>query len=354
MVKKNVVHVFIECLISFYAGDSDECTQRFLNFNDIDETSSTIVAFPSDLSGNVPFNFVQWIFPNIRFTCNGYVTTWRLRVNNSMETENTLRPIPQITTWRLAMRQFGNNENYMPQSNTTDSQATMKMDGESVYYEYTPSSPTSVQAGDIVGIMMPNSDDERMRSARPLFLMLPQGNSSTISCVSLRGSQLFQLQNRMCPNPAPERQSQYIPLLSAILSEIPNNIYHLFHYTLNNSLSLDRVTPSSESPSPTATVSSTQSSITVVPSPSAIPATSTPQGIIPTTELADPSESGSVSDQLAGVIVGALLAAVALVLIVVLVIFLILLLRKRRGQKLYDVPVPPQPQNMDNPVYTGR
>ena len=71
-------------------------------------------------------------------------------------------------------------------------------------------------------------------------------------------------------------------------------------------------------------------------------------------DLAAPPQSGADTGQLVGVIVGALVAALSLVLIVILAIFLILLLTRRRSQKLYDVPVPPQPQNMDNPVYTGR
>ena len=119
-------------------------------------------------------------------------------------------------------------------------------------------------------------------------------------------------------------------------------------YTQQLSFCLDRVTPSSVSPPPTATFTSTQP---IAPTPSAIPTTGTPQEIttdFPTMDLAGPPRS----DQLAGVIVGALLTAVALVLIVVLIIFLVLLLRKRRGEKLYNVPVPPQPQNTDNPVYT--
>lgn len=73
----------------------------------------------------------------------------------------------------------------------------------------------------------------------------------------------------------------------------------------------------------------------------------------PTMDLADTPQLNTNSGQLIGVIVGALLAAFSLVLIVILVAFLVIILAKRRGQKLYDVPVLPQPQNMDNPVYTG-
>jgi hypothetical protein len=84
------------------------------------------------------------------------------------------------------------------------------------------------------------------------------------------------------------------------------------------------------------------------------PQDSTSDFLISTTvDLAAPPQPGPNSGQLVGVIVGALVAALSLVLIVILAIFLALLLTKRRSQKLYDVPIPPQPQNMDNPVYTG-
>ena len=69
-------------------------------------------------------------------------------------------------------------------------------------------------------------------------------------------------------------------------------------------------------------------------------------------DLAAPSQPGADTGQLIGVIVGALVAALSLVLIVILAIFLILLLTRRRSQKLYDVPIPPQPQtDIDSTIY---
>ena len=62
----------------------------------------------------------------------------------------------------------------MQQSITNKSQAMLKMGAGSTLIEYTPSQPLPVQAGDIVGIMMP-SKDAAMFSVRPLFLRLPEG-----------------------------------------------------------------------------------------------------------------------------------------------------------------------------------
>ena len=66
-------------------------------------------------------------------------------------------------------------------------------------------------------------------------------------------------------------------------------------------------------------------------------------------DLAAPPQPGADTGQLIGVIVGALVAALSLVLIVILVVFLVL----KRSQKLYDVPVPPQPQtDIDSTIYS--
>ena len=118
------------------------------------------------------------------------------------------------------------------------------------------------------------------------------------------------------------------------------------------SVSLDNGTSSmSTSLPPTTAPTSTQPTTTMDPTPPANPAT-TPQDTITgstTVDLAAPPQSGADLNQLVGVIIGAILALV-LVFIVVFVIFLVLLLTKRRGEKLYDVPVLPQPQNMNDTI----
>ena len=136
-------------------------------------------------------------------------------MNASIESGNdTLeRSIPQITTWRL-QNSFGDNDNYILQSITNESQATVAIT-ETYIYEYTPPQPIPVQAGDIVGITMPINDDETMVSVKPLFLKLPEGNTSTVSCTRLGESHGFFLADRMCLNQQ-EQQSLYIPLLTAI------------------------------------------------------------------------------------------------------------------------------------------
>ena len=351
-------------LVLLFAGDvSNECTSGFLNFSSINETSSMIVALPnsslSDGDPSSPFSnslseFTQWISPNINFTCNGSVIKWRLRVNASIESVNKTiqRPSPHIATWKL---DNPTTSSYTLKSITNESQINVIVTNGSIYYEYTPSPPTPVQAGDFIGILLP---DVGLLNITPLFLRLPEENSNAISCVRLSDSQQIFLPGRKCLNIF-EQQLQYIPLVSVILSELPNGIrvylnipYHVF----KDCLFLGNVTLSPTSLPPTTTPSSTQSATSMVPTSPTDPKTTSKDTTTGSTTIdsAAPSQSGANSNQLVGVIVGALVAALSLVLIVILAIFLIILLTKRRGQKLYDVPVPPQPQNMDNPVYTGR
>ncbi len=319
-----------------------------------------IAAFPNPSlpNDNPLFDFTQWNFPNLNFTCNGYIVKWRLRVNATMESINQ-RPVPHITTWRL-QNSFGSRSNYVLNSSTNESQINVTEISGSVYIEYTPPSPVPIQKEDFIGIMMPVDDNDRAQSVRPLFLRLPEGNSSTISCVKGGDSQLLFLQDRMCASQ--QQLSQYIPLVSAIFSELLSYIARFIikdpplirmNKWIQLSISLDNDTSStSTSLPPTTALTSTQPATTMDPTPPANPAT-TPQdtntGSV-TVDLAAPPQSGADSNQLVGVIIGALLAALSLVLIVVLAIFLVLLLTKRRGEKLYDVPVPPQPQNMNDTI----
>ena len=88
---------------------------------------------------------------------------------------------------------------------------------------FTTSPPIPVQAGDIVGIRLPLVNDDQL-TIKPLFLRLPEGNSSTISCAGLRDSSnisQFDTVNQMCRGNDPGvQQSLYIPLISANISKL--------------------------------------------------------------------------------------------------------------------------------------
>ena len=156
-------------------------------------------------------------------TCDGYITSWTLGVNNSMNSMNTAL-IPQITTWRFQVF-----NGYMQQSITNESQP--KIGTQRI--EYTPSPPgVPVQAGDIVGIRLP-SVDNNMLMIKPLFLRLSQGNSSTISCAGVQGDSetfFFDTANRRCNVGSEEEQSLYIPLISVIISKLPHCLHARINY----------------------------------------------------------------------------------------------------------------------------
>ena len=214
-------------LIFLFAGE-EQCTSGFLDFDSIDENS--IVTLPDSslpIDDIVLLSFRQWIFPNINFTCDGYITSWTLTVNNSMPESMDTALIPQITTWR---RFLAGSNFYRQQSITNESQLTsLKTDTRLMY---TPSPPgIPVQAGDIVGISLPTVDDDLL-TIKPLFLRLPQGNSS-ISCAGLQAvSNIFQFDtvNQMCGGNDPgEQQSMYIPLISVNISKLPYYIHECMH-----------------------------------------------------------------------------------------------------------------------------
>ena len=178
-------------------------------------------------------------------------------MNDSIDSRNTWIPsIPQIATWRL-QNSFGGSNSYVLHSITNDSQATVTITEANVY-EYTPSEPISVQAGDIVSIMMPPNDDKRTKSVRPLFLRLYKGNSSTVSCTRLGNSQHFFLADGMCLNQL-QQQFLYIPLLTAITNEIVATIYSTYS-TMAPSPSLGP-TPTIINVAPTVTMAHTVSTV---------------------------------------------------------------------------------------------
>ena len=202
-----------------FAGE-EQCTYGFLDFDGIDVSSTSEILIVTLPDNDLLSNFRRWIFPNINFTCDGYITSWTLRVNNSMPESMDTALIPQITTWR---RLLAGSNFYMLQSITNQSQLTsLKSDTQLMF---TPSPPIPVQAGDIVGIRLPLVDDD-MLMIKPLFLRLPEANSSTISCAGVQGNSeffFFNTVNQRCiSNAAEEEQSIYIPLISVNISKLPH------------------------------------------------------------------------------------------------------------------------------------
>ena len=158
-------------------------------------------------------------------TCDGYITSWTLGVNNSMPESMNTPLIPQITIWRPP--QMAGSNVYTQQSTTNESQLTSQKNDTQLMF--TPSPPgIPVQAGNIVGIRLPSLDDD-MLTIKPLFLRLPQGNSS-ISCTGLQGDSdffFFDTVNQRCISSTEEEQSLYIPLISVNISKLYHNSMYM-------------------------------------------------------------------------------------------------------------------------------
>ena len=281
---------------------------------------------------------------------------------------DNLRPIPQITTWRETHPEL-NTGLYDQQSITNETQATVTITDGGTAYVYTPSQPIPVQSGDIVGIMMPIDEDENMQSVKSLYLNLSESNASTFSCARVSPSTVIVLNSDSCGEPQDE-ESGYIPMITAIIGKSPNfeNSHRYCSCIIFNDKSYvhsDQDLSSSTTSSPAATsLPSTGTANTVAPTSLANPTTTGDEdgtaGSSSTSLTTSPTDTSPIasSNQVIGVVVGAVLAVIAVVLIIALVVLLVVILgRKRRERrKLYDVPQDvdsPQPQNMDNPLYTG-
>ena len=168
-------------------------------------------------------NFVQWIFPNINFTCSGEVREWILRVNTTTtEPDDVHRSIPQISTWRPKPSFVLGQYTYEQQSITNETLATVTVANDSTYH-YQLSQPVQVQPGDILGIIMPNEAEENRKSVKPFFLDLgpPEANLSIFSCARLGSSDIIFIRHndQPCGVRTGQLQTRYLPQISVIIGK---------------------------------------------------------------------------------------------------------------------------------------
>ena len=220
-------HFFFTLFTVVNTAESEDCSVGFLKSDNVNKGS--LVALP-DYSLPIEdyrSSFVQWIFPNMRLTCNSYIRSWMLNVNVTTQSETVEeKPIPQITTWREVLPER-NPRFYRQQSITNESweTVTISSDGSSHVYTYTPSQPIPVQPGDIVGIMMPLDEEERKESIKPLFLELPEDNSSLFSCARFGDSPQISLNEQNCGQ-GQQELLRYILSISAIVGKLTLSYNH--------------------------------------------------------------------------------------------------------------------------------
>ena len=215
------------------AGQLGQCTKGF--FQDINNVAGVprVTALPSVDRPNL--DFVQWLFPFLRFTCRGNITHWRLRVEEivdfDFEAEDQWN-IPQLVTWRESQVPDPLNlfrpTAYERVSITNESLSTIRMNEGSVY-EYNLAVPTAVEPGDIVGITLPlNMEMRHKRTIKPLLLELLRGNASLYSHIKLDNSTLAGIPPLEIVQPL----QTFIPLISVRIGRF-TNLLNLFRTTIH-------------------------------------------------------------------------------------------------------------------------
>ena len=197
-----------------------QCTNGF--FQDINNVAGVSRVIPLPSMNRPNLDYVQWLFPFLRFTCRGTITRWRVRVEEidlDFEAEDQWH-IPQLSTWRKSQVE-GPPSLFRPTvyervSITNKTLSTIRMDRGSVY-EYELVTPTEVESGDIVGIQLPlNMEVRQSRTIKPLFLELMSGNASINSHIKLENSTLVVISSVEVVQPL----QTFIPLISVRIGEI--------------------------------------------------------------------------------------------------------------------------------------
>ena len=96
----------------------------------------------------------QRIIPHINFTCDGAITKWI--VDGRWDNSGTHDWYPDLQIWR----RNGTNT-FTKVGNTTLRIETGR--NNLTYYEYSPPTPLSFQAGDVLGIFQPDMEMNRLR-----------------------------------------------------------------------------------------------------------------------------------------------------------------------------------------------
>ena len=208
-------------LLHYLTVDSqfEQCTNGF--FQDINNVAGVprVIALPS--VDRPDLDFVQWLFPFLRFTCRGNITRWRVRVEEielDFEAEDQWN-IPQLTTWKESQVQ-GPSSLFRPTayeqvSITNETLSTIRMKEGSVF-EYNLAIPIEVEPGHIVGIRLPlNMETRHSRTSKPLFLELLSGNASMYSYIKLENSTLVVIPPAEVVPPL----QTFIPLISVRIGE---------------------------------------------------------------------------------------------------------------------------------------
>ncbi len=255
------------------------------------------------------FLFRQWIFPNMRFGCNGNLSMIIVRTNSS-EGDSA----PRLTLWEDITSV---ESAYRRIDDDVDPPIDQVIPGQNldrIVYTFDP--PVEVMENQFVGFLF--NFTSKLHSHRIVFEDAGEGRAPvSIHTSTTMGINFIRVDNFFTE----EIISQFIPLITAVFGE-PFYTLSIYDHIFSTA---EETTPPRTNVPMTTTVS-------------------TPRTTDPLQVLMEPD---------IGLIVGIVVAFILVVLIVILAIITAMVVRRKKAQQnIYDVPVEPSPPNLDNPVYS--
>ena len=119
----------------------------------------------------------QYIYPEMKFSCNGSVTKW---IYGAVDQNKATEDLPELQIWR----QTGSNS-YNKQGSSL---VTVNSTGNLNVHEYYPATPLEFQEGDIFGVHVPRDEDSKLflyeqENSGPLNLRIDNVDSPAPSTI---------------------------------------------------------------------------------------------------------------------------------------------------------------------------
>ena len=120
----------------------------FLTVNELREQAQEV-----NINGVVSRLSQQRLFPDIRFTCRGFITNWIVGVQNI--TGVVMAKMPELQIWRKV-----ENNRYTKIGSTQLTTTEVALSHN--VFEYTVAPPLMFQEGDIFGVYQPREEDSQL------------------------------------------------------------------------------------------------------------------------------------------------------------------------------------------------
>ena len=93
----------------------------------------------------------QYIYPEMKFSCNGSVTKW---IYGAVDQNKATGDLPELQIWRET-----DSNSYNKQGSSL---VTVNSTGNLNVHEYYPATPLEFQEGDIFGVHVPQDEDSKL------------------------------------------------------------------------------------------------------------------------------------------------------------------------------------------------